>query len=157
MDAVQVMRRRAQAAGGLKTTEQQTVTTQGSTIKSALPIRRWFMFQPMIRGWFTEIPSWRGRVGIRIPESGLADRTYRGAAASESAGSAAMDGAGIIGDSIGVAGTRCTAAAGTTPGATHFITGATSTAQEACAGQTATAAKLVHETLETEVPANAAK
>jgi len=32
MDAVQVMRRRAQEAGSLKTTPQQTVTTQGSTI-----------------------------------------------------------------------------------------------------------------------------
>ena len=32
MDAVQVMRRRAQEAGNLKTTPQQTVTTQDSTI-----------------------------------------------------------------------------------------------------------------------------
>jgi hypothetical protein len=32
MDAVQVMRQRAQGAGDLKTTPQQTVTTQGSTI-----------------------------------------------------------------------------------------------------------------------------
>jgi hypothetical protein len=32
MDAVQAMRQRAQQAGNLKTTEQQTVTTQGSTI-----------------------------------------------------------------------------------------------------------------------------
>ena len=32
MDAVQVMRQRAQTAGNLKTTPQQTVTTQGSTI-----------------------------------------------------------------------------------------------------------------------------
>ena len=32
MDAVQVMRRRAQAAGDLKTTSQQNVSTQGSTI-----------------------------------------------------------------------------------------------------------------------------
>jgi len=32
MDALQVMRQRAQAAGTLKTTPQQTVTTQGSTI-----------------------------------------------------------------------------------------------------------------------------
>ena len=33
MDAVQVMRRRAQAAGDLKTTSQQNVSTQGSTIE----------------------------------------------------------------------------------------------------------------------------
>jgi hypothetical protein len=32
LDAVQVMRRRAEAAGGLKSTPQQTVETQGSTI-----------------------------------------------------------------------------------------------------------------------------
>jgi Protein of unknown function (DUF3300) len=32
MDAVQVMRQKAEAAGNLKTTPQQTVTTQGSTI-----------------------------------------------------------------------------------------------------------------------------
>src|SRR5271165_7501818 len=32
MDAVQVMRRRAQESGNLKTTQQQTVATQGSTI-----------------------------------------------------------------------------------------------------------------------------
>jgi uncharacterized membrane protein YgcG len=32
MDAVQVMRRRAEEAGNLKTTPQQTVTTQGSTV-----------------------------------------------------------------------------------------------------------------------------
>ncbi len=32
MDAVQVMRQRAQAAGNLRTTSEQTVTTQGSTI-----------------------------------------------------------------------------------------------------------------------------
>ncbi|MFI5095627.1 MAG: DUF3300 domain-containing protein [Candidatus Acidiferrales bacterium] len=32
MDAIQVMRQRAQTAGNLKTTPQQTITTQGSTI-----------------------------------------------------------------------------------------------------------------------------
>ena len=51
--------------------------------------------------------------------------------ASESAGLAVMDGAGITGDSIGVADTQCTAAAGTTPAATRFITEAISTEQEA--------------------------
>jgi hypothetical protein len=122
MDAVQVMRRRAQAAGDLKTTEQQTV-----------PTPMWFTSPRMIHGWFTEIPSWPGRGGIRIPESGLAGRTCRGAAASESAGSAVMDGAGGIGDSIGVADTRCTAAADTTPAATHSITGAATT-EEAASG-----------------------
>jgi len=32
MDAVQAMRQKAQAAGNLKSTPQQTVTTQGSTV-----------------------------------------------------------------------------------------------------------------------------
>lgn len=85
----------------------------------------------MIRGWLTVIPSWRGRDGIRIPEFGSAVRTCRGGAGSESAGSVAMVGVGITGDSIGEADTRCTAAAGTTPAATRFTTGAISTGQEA--------------------------
>ena len=56
----------------------------------------------MIRGWFTEIPSWRGRDGTRIPEFGLAARTSRSESASESASSEVLDGAGVIGDSIGI-------------------------------------------------------
>ena len=72
-----------------------------------------------------------GRDGIPIPEFGLAVPTCRGVAASESAGSVAMVGVGITGDSIGAADTPCTAAAGTTPAATRFITGAISTGQEA--------------------------
>ena len=85
----------------------------------------------MIRGWLMEIRSWRGRDGIRILEFGSAVRTCRGVAASESAGSEVMDGAGTTGDSIGGADTQCTAAAGTTLGATRSITGAISTGQEA--------------------------
>jgi hypothetical protein len=77
----------------------------------------------MIRGWFMEIPSWRGRVGIRIPESGLTVRISRLASASESAGTAVSDGVGITGDSIGITGTQSTATAGTIPAATRFITG----------------------------------
>jgi len=73
----------------------------------------------------------RGQDGIRIPEFGSAVRTCRGVAASESAGSVAMVGVGITGDSIGAVDTQCTAAAGTTPAATRFITEATSTGQEA--------------------------
>ena len=74
----------------------------------------------MIRGWFTEIPSWRGRDGTRIPESGLAARTSRSESASESASSAVLDGAGVIGDSIGITDTQCITTAGTTPGADTF-------------------------------------
>jgi hypothetical protein len=46
-----------------------------------------------------------------------------------------LDGAGVIGDSIGVADTQCTTMAGTTPGAERFITGAMPTEQEARAAE----------------------
>jgi len=94
------------------------------------------MSQLTTLGWRMEIRLWRGLDGIRIPESGSAVRTCRGVAASESAGSEVMDGAGITGDSIGAADTQCTAAAGTTLGATRFITAAISTGQEAHAAVT---------------------
>ena len=74
MDAVQVMRQRAQEAGNLKSTPQQTVTTQGSNIVIE-PAEPDVVYVPAYDPWwFTEIPSWRGRDGIRIPESGLAAR-----------------------------------------------------------------------------------
>ncbi|MGB9489536.1 MAG: DUF3300 domain-containing protein [Terriglobales bacterium] len=69
MDAVQVMRRRAQAAGGLKTTEQQTVTTQGSTIdvEPANPdvvyvpaYDPWLVYGDPIMAW----PGWYPYPGI---------------------------------------------------------------------------------------------
>ena len=86
MDAVQVMRQRAQEAGNLKTTPQQTVHDARLDDRSfSLPTPMSFTSPRMIRGWFTEIPSWRGRDGIRIPESGLAARTSRSESASESA------------------------------------------------------------------------
>ena len=94
------------------------------------------------RGWRTELPSWPGRDGIRIPEFGLAVRSCRGVAASGSVGSAVMDGVGITGDSIGVADTRRMAAADTTRGATLFITGAVSTGQEARAAVMVCAAEV---------------
>ena len=77
----------------------------------------------MIRGWFTEVPSWLGRDGTRTPEYGLAARTFRSDPASESASSEVLDGAGLIGDSIGVADTQLLAAAGTTHEVTRSITG----------------------------------
>src|SRR5271169_6887516 len=95
----------------------------------------WFTSPRIIRGWFTDIPSWRGPGGTRIPESGLAAPTSRSESPSESVGSEDLDGAGAIGDSIGVADTQSMAAAGTTPGAGHFITGTPSTEVEACAAE----------------------
>jgi len=82
-----------------------------------------------IPGWFTDIPLWPGRDGIHIPESGLAGRTFRSELVSESAGTAALDGAGVGGDSTGVADIHFMAAAGTTPTATPFTTGAISTGE----------------------------
>src|ERR1019366_980189 len=95
----------------------------------------WFTSRPITRGRFTDIPSWRGRDGTRIRESGLAARTSISEWASESVGSEALAGAGVIGDSIGVADTQCMAAAGTTPGAERFITVAISRAAESRAAE----------------------
>jgi len=104
----------------------------------------------MIRGWFTEAPSWRGPDGTRIPEYGLAARTSRSEWATELASSGVLDGAGLVGDSIGAADSRLLAAAGTTPGAPRFITGAASTGVGARGAEFPTAAA------STEVEAQAA-
>src|SRR5579863_10252809 len=82
-----------------------------------------FTSRRTIPGWFTDIPSWHGRGGTRTPESGLAVRTFRSGSASESAGSAALDGAGAIGASIGTADIQFMAAPGTTRAAAYFTTG----------------------------------
>jgi uncharacterized membrane protein YgcG len=69
MDAVQVMRQRAQQAGNLKTTPQQTVTTQGSTviIQPAAPdivyvpaYNPWLVYGGPIMAW----PGWYPYPGI---------------------------------------------------------------------------------------------
>ncbi len=69
MDAVQVMRQRAQGAGELKTTPQQTVTTQGSTIlvQPATPnvvyvpaYDPWLVYGDPIMAW----PGWYPYPGI---------------------------------------------------------------------------------------------
>ena len=69
MDAVQVMRRRAQQAGNLKTTPQQTVETQGSTIviQSAAPevvyvpaYDPWVVYGDPLVAW----PGWYPYPGI---------------------------------------------------------------------------------------------
>ena len=78
----------------------------------------------MIRGWFTDIPWWRGRGGIRIQESGLEARISHSDLALGSVGGAALDGDGAIGDSTGTTIMRGLTAGGTTPGAGRFITGA---------------------------------
>ncbi len=62
MDAVQVMRQRAQGAGDLKTTPQQTVTTQGSTIQIA-PANPDVVYVPAYDPWSVygdPIVAWPG-------------------------------------------------------------------------------------------------
>jgi hypothetical protein len=130
MDAVQVMRQKAQAAGNLKSTPQQTVTTQGSTVEIE-PAQPDVVYVPRtIRGWFMVVPLWHGRGGTRIPESGTTARSSRSDSASESGSSEDLAGAGVIGDSIGITGTQFTITTGTTRAAEHFTTGAISTAGE---------------------------
>jgi len=104
MDSVQVMRERAQKAGNLKSTSQQTVAAKGQTIVIEPADPTWCMFQLTIRGWSSEDRSSRGRDGTRIPESGLAAPTPRSVSALELGSSAALAGDGITGDSIGTTG-----------------------------------------------------
>jgi uncharacterized protein DUF3300 len=62
MDAIQVMRQRAQQAGNLKTTPQQTVTTQGSTITVA-PANPNIVYVPAYDPWVVyggPILAWPG-------------------------------------------------------------------------------------------------
>src|SRR5450755_3507304 len=62
MGAVQVMRQRAQAAGGLKTTSQQNVTTQGSTIVVE-PASPQIVYVPAYNPWLVygdPIVAWPG-------------------------------------------------------------------------------------------------
>src|SRR5271156_2513395 len=91
-----------------------------------------------IRGWFTDIRSWRGRDGIRIPESGLAGRFSHSASASQSGGSEVLDGDGVIGDSTGITTTQCITTAGITPAVEPFTTGAVLPEQQPGAPELAT-------------------
>jgi hypothetical protein len=62
MDAVQVMRKRAQAAGDLKTTSQQNVTSEGSTITVA-PANPEIVYVPAYDPWLVygdPILAWPG-------------------------------------------------------------------------------------------------
>lgn len=61
---------------------------------------------------------------MSTPEFGMAAHTSRSGPALELASSAALDGAGVIGDSIGTTVMRPLTMADTTPGATHSITAA---------------------------------
>src|SRR5580658_3982024 len=104
--------------------------TKARQSRSSLPAPMSFMSPHMIPGWFTDIPSWRGQDGIRIPAFGLVARTYRLESVSESAFLEVLDGAGAIGDLIGTTITPFTTTIGTTPGAILSTTGAITTAAE---------------------------
>src|ERR1700724_248393 len=56
----------------------------------------------MTRGWFTELPSGSGRVGIRIQDCTLAARELRLAWVLGSAFSEGMAGAGTTGERTGI-------------------------------------------------------
>src|SRR5882724_1659373 len=84
-----------------------------------------------IRGWFMEIPSWPGRVGIHTRESGMAARTFRSELVLGSATSADTDGAGTTGDLIGITAGWFTTTTPITPGAQHFTTGTITTEEGA--------------------------
>jgi len=73
----------------------------------------------------------RGPGGTRIPAFGMTARISRSEWASASAFLAAMDGGGIVGDSIGTIAMRVTAGAGITPEAARFITATLTTEVEA--------------------------
>ena len=81
----------------------------------------------MIRGWFTGVPSIRGRGGMHIREFGLEDLTCHSGLVLELGGSEVLAGAGDIGDLIGAADIRFMAAAGISPAVPRFTTGAIST------------------------------
>ncbi len=95
----------------------------------------WFTSPHMIHGWFTELPYTPGQGGTRIPESGMAARTSRSESVSESASSAASDGVGLIGDSIGITDTQFITTIGTIRAATRFTTAAIITEEEARAAE----------------------
>lgn len=109
-----------------------------------------FMFRPTTPGRFMDIRSRRGLFGTRIPESGSAARISPSASASESAGTEALDGAGVAGDSIGITAIHFMAAAGITPVAGRSITGALTI------GEGVSAADLTLEAQETGLPVQGA-
>ena len=82
----------------------------------------------------------------------MADRIFRSDWDSESAFMADMDGAGTIGDLIGVVDTRCITAAGTTLGAIRFTTGAISIEEGLAGESTAAEADLMASVLEIARP-----
>jgi hypothetical protein len=127
MDAVQVMRRRAQDAGNLQSTPQQTVKTEGSDIEIE-PVSPEIIYVPAYDPWIVyggPIVAWPEWYPIR--GSGTTARFCFTEPGSESDCSAGMDGAGIIGDLIGITTTPSITTTDTTLTDGRFITRASTT------------------------------
>ena len=122
LDAIQVLRERAQQAGTLKSTPQQNVEMQDSTIEIE-PASPDVVYVPEYNPWLVygvPIVAWPG--WYRIPEFGMRAHSPTTELASESATLEAMDGAGAVGDSIGRTGTQFITTTGTTPRAIRSTT-----------------------------------
>src|ERR1022692_2157240 len=101
-----------------------------TTSTSIRLLRMKCMSRHTIHGWSTATPLPPGRDGIRIPESGLAGPISLSESATQSAGTAALDGGGVIGGLTGMATMPSSTMADTTPTAAPFITAAASIAGE---------------------------
>ncbi len=101
LDAVQVMRQRAQQAGNLKSTPQESVTTQGDAIALNRQIRKSFMCRNTIPGSSTVIPSRSTRVGLEFRASSSMGRGSSSAWELVSVFSVASAGGGTAGERIG--------------------------------------------------------
>ena len=120
MDAVQVMRQKAEQAGNLKSTPQQTVENEGSTSSFSPRIPRSFTSPPTIRGPSTAMRSRHGLTGITIPAFGTAARIFLSVLVSEWVSSVALAGAGDTGVPTGTV-AESTGEAIPTIRAAHFL------------------------------------
>jgi hypothetical protein len=140
MDAVQVLRRGAQKAGNLNSTEQQTVIAEGSDIQIE-PVSPEIVYVPAYDPWNVygdPIVAWPGW----YPYPGI---WYDGPALFFGVGFGIgffghYDGAGTIGVAIGITTTRISTTRGITHQAGRFITAIDSTGAEG-SGVVKTAAK----------------
>jgi len=114
LDAVQVMRQRAQQAGNLKTTPQEDVTSEGQTIAIA-PADPDVVYVPEYDPWdvygdpLAFYPGWSE---VRTCSSGL---EFSSASESASEFSAALVGVGTIGELTGTITSWITTTTGTSP------------------------------------------
>jgi hypothetical protein len=103
LNAVQVMRERAQQAGNLQSTSQETVTTEGQTIVIQ-PANPQVVYVPEYDPWLIYgDPSRSIQAGFRFREASLTGRPFRSAWALESGSSPRLAGDGTTGAPIGTA------------------------------------------------------